>query len=211
MSINWKKGLIRAWLVVTCLWITVVGTVGYEAVSTMPTRYYYDPSNHGSLQTYIFGLPNQEAFAKRKTIEIRYSKTLSVVFLTDNGKDILLPNYRHLTSEQIDRGRPTGRSAQTFKSGVGAVVPREDLPDRLKRTPEPWETLEGGHWVPDYIPVAPTQADVKPIMDRALRDLHRARRELAVKFTTIAALPPLGLLLVGMLLAWIVRGFRSDQ
>ena len=91
MQINWKKGLFRGWLVASGIWIAAIGWIGFsDLVEASSARYYYDPKDNLLRQSH-FGLSNATRFERGETLEVLGDNGISVVFISNGGKNILLP------------------------------------------------------------------------------------------------------------------------
>jgi hypothetical protein len=122
----------------SALWIVALGTGGYFSVTETEYKYFYD-SWEDSLSTSYYELPDRAHFEKGKSLEIKSSiDGISVVFLSDDGKKIVLPTGKEstvaapieATKENVkpilDRARADRRTQQyhtALKYSLLAVLP----------------------------------------------------------------------------------------
>ena len=182
---NWKRGLLRGWIVLAGIWVVLIGIVFWSGVFPSGNSTFYYSAVENQLGESYFGFSNRASFEKGESTQLDFpERRVRIVFEISEGAGIILP----ATKEETAKYESTCTKSADGKHCAATLV----------AGPVPLSTARG-------------RADFIAILDRA-ESMRQAQRLSAFGHLALtAAGVPLVVLVLGMLILWIVRGFRNES
>jgi hypothetical protein len=194
---NWKLGAFRLWLAVSVLWVCGIGYLAYKQpvmVTTPPGDKIIEQGATKAIECVGY-IPNTDNYSQ----VIEDLKAADKVGNTSEAKRLAKIASRHWMCE----GTPAD----------GSFVQEVNLSDGPNNT---WvatiPTVAGSNIVLNDIPKSIDGPGLAQRIFVATKDLQRSETYHTYAWKAeITILPPIGLLLAGLVFAWIVAGFKEKS
>jgi hypothetical protein len=198
-EMNWRRGLVRLWLVLSLIWIVMLGILA--DVGTHARTYWATPLTatiHATAPTAPAPpMPNGPLVKSYADLILNDARTASAP--TDS------PARAQSSGQLID---PFDDPAFSFNRPTGMMQTFSSIDEaRLERNIRKMVDLNA----PETDIAAYLQVErVTPEMFRAMQERRRsaARQEL-LQFANLGLIPPVTLLVVGLGVGWALLGFRK--
>lgn len=213
---NWRRGFFRLWVLLTALWLVIIGAIVVPAYlnPVLPDR-YFTINDDGTLETL-------EPFSERHiTIYADTDKTLyqkvsfkddapEVTYFAPNKIDVFVRGRTYQALVTTANLEPAGRET-LIDSLVSYILTQETEPqDLVILRPEvaaalpvalkpKWVTRETGERVKQY---------AAGLHRAAVDATHQAQITAALLY---GILPPMVVLILGAAIGWALTGFRRER